>query len=193
MFKDLMLKNRSYRRFYEDVEIQRDTLLELVELARISPSAANRQPLKFYLSAGEKNREIFDCLSWAGALQNWTGPEEGERPTGYIVVLLDRDITPKADNDAGIVCQSMLLGAVEKGLGGCMFGAVDRVKLKEALALPENLDILLVVAIGKPKEEIVLKPIGKDGNFNYWRDEKQTHYVPKRSLDELVINGGDSK
>ena len=187
MFKDLILKNRSYRRFHQDA-VPRDTLLELVELARLSPSAANRQPLKYYLSAGEKNCEIFDCLSWAGALKDWPGPEADERPTGYIVILLDRDITPQADNDAGIVAQSMLLGAVEEGLGGCMFGAVNRPKLKEALSLPENLDILLVVAIGKPKEEIVLRPIGEDGDFKYWRDENQVHYVPKRSLDEIVVN-----
>jgi nitroreductase len=187
MFKDLILKNRSYRRFHQDA-IQKDTLLELVELARLSPSAANRQPLKYYLSAGEKNKEIFDCLSWAGALPDWPGPEEGERPTGYITILLDRDIAPQADNDAGIVAQSILLGAVEKGLGGCMFGAVSRPKLKEVLALPEQLDILLVIALGKPKEEIVLKPIGTDGDFKYWRDENQVHYVPKRSTDEIIIN-----
>ena len=187
MLKDLVLKNRSYRRFYEDVAVQRDTLLELVELARLSSSAANMQPLKFFLSAGEKNAEIFDCLSWAGHLTDWPGPEEGERPTGYIVVLLDRQISQQADLDAGIACQNMLLGAAEKGLGGCMFGAVNRVKLKEALSLPENMDIVLVVAIGKPKETVVLMTAGKDGDIKYWRDENQVHYVPKRSLEDILI------
>ena len=187
MLKDLVLKNRSYRRFYEDAAVDRDTLLELVELARLSPSAANKQPLKFYISAGEKNAGIFDCLGWAGYLTDWPGPEEGERPAGYIVVLLDRDISPKADIDSGIACQSILLGAAEKGLGGCMFGNVNRVQLKEHLSLSENLDILLVVAIGKPKETVELQPLGDDGDIKYWRDENRTHYVPKRSLDDILI------
>ena len=187
MIKDFILKNRSYRRFYEDTAVTRDTLLELVELARLSSSAANKQPLKYFISAGEKNTAIFECLGWAGYLSDWNGPEKGERPVGYIVVLLDRDISTGADIDAGIACQSMLLGAAEKGLGGCMFGNINRVKLKGELALPENLDILLVVALGKPKETIEITPLGEEGDIKYWRDEKQVHYVPKRSLDDIVL------
>jgi nitroreductase len=185
MFKDLILKNRSYRRFYQDVAVEKQTLLELVEIARLTPSARNAQPLKYFVSAGEKNAEIFSCLSWAGALTDWPGPSEGERPTGYIVVMLDSSVLSGADVDAGIVCQSMLLGAVEMGLGGCMFGAVDRPKLAEILSLPENLQILLVVALGKPKEEIVLDPC-TDGDTKYWRDENQVHHVPKRSLEDIL-------
>lgn len=188
MIKDIIKKNRSYRRFYEDAPINRETLLELVDLARLSPNATNRQALKYYLSAGEKNNEIFECLSWAGYLTDWDGPKPGERPTAYIVVLDDHDIGKSQGADAGIVCQSMLLGAVEKGLGGCMFGAVDRKKLAANLSLPENMEILLVVALGKPKEEIVLDPVAPGGCIKYWRDDRQVHHVPKRSLDEIIIN-----
>ena len=188
MFLDLITKNRSYRRFYEDVSINREILLELVNLARLSPSASNKQCLKFYLSSGEKNDEIFECLYWAGHITDWDNPEKGERPSAYIVVLDDLNIGKSNNADAGIVCQSMLLGAVEKGYGGCMFGAIDRDKLASNLKLPENFEINLVVALGKPKEEIVIDDIGADGDFKYWRDEKQVHHVPKRTLDELVIN-----
>ena len=188
MIYDLVLKNRSYRRFYEDVPIDRNTLLELVDLARLSPSGSNRQCLKFYLSTGEKNDDIFECLSWAGHITDWDGPIKGERPSAYIVVMDDLNIARSINADAGIACQSMLLGAVEKGLGGCMFGAVDRKKLTKNLELPENLEINLVVALGKPKEIIVLDDMGEDGDFKYWRDDKQVHHVPKRSLEEIVIN-----
>ena len=188
MISDLVLKNRSYRRFFEDVSIDRETLVELVNLARLSPSGGNRQCLKFYLSAGEKNGEIFECLSWAGHLSDWVGPVSGERPSAYIVVMDDLSIGKSNDADVGIACQSMLLGAVEKGFGGCMFGAVNRKKLALNLELPDNLEINLVVALGKPKEEVVLDEMGEDGDFKYWRDDKQVHHVPKRSLDELIIN-----
>ena len=188
MIKDLILKNRSYRRFCEDVPIEKETLKELVDLARLSPSGRNQQSLKYYLSAGEKNNEIFECLSWAGHLAEGGTPKQGERPSAYIVVLDDMSIGKSIDADAGIACQSMLLGAVEKGFGGCMFGAVNRKKLAENLQLPDNFEINLVVALGKPKETIVLEEIGKDGDFKYWRDENQVHHVPKRSLEEIIIN-----
>jgi nitroreductase len=192
MLKDLVLKNRSYRRYYQDIAVEKGALLELVDLARLTPSARNSQPLKYFVSAGEKNAEIFSCLAWAGYLTEWPGPEEGERPTGYIVVMLDKSISMSAENawiDVGIACQTMLLGAAEKGFGGCMFGAVNRPKLAEILSLPESLEILLVVAIGKPKEEIVLDPVGADGDIKYWRDENQVHHVPKRSMSDILYGG----
>ncbi|MCD6107598.1 MAG: nitroreductase family protein, partial [Caldisericaceae bacterium] len=66
MFKDLVSKNRSYRRFYQEVSVKRETLEELVDLARLSPSARNAQPLKYILSSDpEKNVLIFPCLAWA--------------------------------------------------------------------------------------------------------------------------------
>ena len=188
MFKNLVLKNRSYRRFYEDAYFTMDTLRELVDLARLSPSGANRQCLKFYLSAGEKNEKIFECLSWAGYLTDWPGPEPGERPAAYIVVLDDLNIGKSIDADAGIACQTILLGAVEKGFGGCMFGAVDRKKMAASLQLPKNLEINLVIALGKPKEEIALETVGADGDIKYWRDERKVHHVPKRELDEICVN-----
>jgi len=185
MFKDLILKNRSYRRFYEDERISYDTLTELVDLARLSPNGANRQGLKFFLSAGDKNEDIMSCLGWAGYLKDWGGPGPGERPAAYIVILNDRMIGG-GEADAGIAAMSILLGAAEKGLGGCMFGAVDRKKLASILNLSENMDITLVVALGKPKETVVLEEIASDGDIKYWRDENQVHHVPKRKLEDII-------
>ena len=54
--KDLIMRNRSYRRFYQDRPITEKQLQDLVDLARLSPSAANLQPLKFILSCSTKKK-----------------------------------------------------------------------------------------------------------------------------------------
>lgn len=187
--KELVHKNRSYRRFYQDQAIERETLIELIDLARHSASGNNLQPLKYFLSAdAESNAVIFPNTRWAGSLKDWDGPEEGERPSAYIIILGDKDITDSFGVNHGITAQSILLGATEKGLGGCMIGSVQRVVLHRELGLAENLHILLVIALGKPKETVVIDPVGSNGSITYWRDDKSVHHVPKRSLEELVVN-----
>ena len=188
MIRDLVIENRTRRRFYQDVAIERETLRELVDLARLSASAANRQPLKYILSCDpQKNALIFPYLSWAGALKDWPGPSEGERPSAYIIILGDTEISQAFGCDHGIAAQSILLGATEKGLGGCMLGAIQRDELREALGIPLRYEILLVLSLGKPKEKVVLETIGPDGDFNYWRDSDSVHHVPKRPLDDIII------
>ena len=187
MLKDLITKNRSYRRFFQKEKISEEILRELVDLARLSASGANKQPLKFILSCEVgKNAKIFECLKWAGYLRDWEGPEEGERPAGYIVILEDVEIKQVAGVDHGIAAQSILLGAVEKDLGGCMLGAINKPKLKENLGIANYLEVLLVIALGKPKETVVIDP-AIDGDIKYWRDEHHIHHVPKRSLEEIII------
>ena len=188
MLKDLVLKNRSYRRFDEDEEVDMETLKELVDLARHSAAAANLQPLKYILACDkDKKRAIFPHLAWAGYLKDWTGPEKGERPSAYIVILGDKSIVNDFGCDHGIAAQSILLGAVERGLGGCILGSIRRDKLIESLNIPRHYEILLVIAIGKPSEKVVIENIGQDGNIKYWRDKKGIHHVPKRSLEEIVL------
>ena len=188
MLDDLIRKNRSCRRFIQSRLLDLNTLNELVNLARLSASAANLQPLKYVLCCNpEKNAEIFPCLAWAAYLKDWPGPQEGERPSGYIVVLGDTAITQDFGCDHGIASQSILLGAREKGLAGCMLGAVNREKLREVLNLSGQLKILLVLALGVPREEIVVEPLGADGSIRYWRDSRGGHHVPKRSLKDIVI------
>jgi nitroreductase len=188
MLKELIHKNRSYRRFDQDVTVERETLRELVDLARHSAAAANRQPLKYVLSCdAETNGRIFPHTRWAGALRDWPGPAEGERPAAYIVILGDTEISKGFGCDHGIAAQSIMLGATEKGLGGCMLGALDRPKLREVLNIPEQYEILLVLALGKPAEKVVIEDLPPDGSINYWRDEESVHHVPKRALDDLII------
>ena len=188
MIRDLILKNRSYRRFYQNESINMETLRELVDLARLSASLGNQQPLKYILSCNsEKNALIFQYLGWAAYFKDWGGPPEGEKPSGYIIVLGDKNINPSINCDHGIALQSIMLGATEKGLGGCVLASIKREALRQELNIDSNYEILLVIALGKPKEKVVLEPLGADGNFKYWRDEHGVHHVPKRSLDEIII------
>jgi nitroreductase len=188
MVKDLIIKNRSYRRFFQDHTIDMETLRELVDLARLSASAANMQPLKYILSCDpKKNNEIFAHLGWAAYLKDWPGPEEGERPSGYIVILLDTGISKNPWCDHGIAAQSILLGATEKGLGGCMIASIQRNQLRDALDIPKKYEILLVIALGKPKEKVRIETVEDEENIQYWRDENSIHHVPKRLLEEIIL------
>lgn len=189
MIKDLILKNRSYRRFYQEVSIELETLRELVDLARLSPSAGNVQPLKYILSCNpKKNALIFPHLAWAGYLKDWPGPCEGERPSAYIIILGDKEISQSFGCDYGIVAQSILLGATEKGLGGCMIGSIQREGLREALKIPQRYEIFLVLALGRPRETVIIETVGPTGDIKYWRDSKDIHHVPKRALDDIIID-----
>ena len=186
--RELVLKCRSYRRFDESHTIPRETLVELLGMARCTASAANMQPLKYILSADpETNARIFPCLGWAGYLKDWAGPVAGERPTAYIVLLIDESITKKHWCDDGIAAQTILLGAVERGLGGCMIGSINKEKLRSELEIPEHLKIQLIIALGKPGETVVLEDLEPGGDIKYWRDENDIHHVPKRMLEELII------
>lgn len=188
MIADLIRGNRSYRRFYENEPVSLDTLKWLVNLARLSASAANLQPLKYLLASDPaKNAAIFSCLAWAGYLKDWPGPAVGERPAAYIVILGDREISQNFGCDHGIAAQSILLGAREKGLGGCMLGSIQRDRLREILSIPEKLEILLVIALGKPKEQVVLEETAPGESIKYWRDAQGVHHVPKRRLEDIIL------
>ena len=184
----LTLKNRSFRRFQENHRIKEKTLWKLVNLARESASGANLQPLKFILSnTEEKNGLIFPTLSWAGYLKDWAGPIEGERPSAYIILMGDTELAKSFQYDAGIASQSITLGAAELGLGACLIGSIKRDSLRKALSIPEQYEILLVIALGKPGESVVFEEIGEEGEIKYWRDENDIHHVPKRGLEELIL------
>ena len=189
MIENLIKKNRSYRRFNQGVPVPLATLRELVNLGRLSASGSNTQPLKYLLSwQAQKSRLIFSCLGWAGHLKDWPGPDEGERPSAYIIILGDTEISQSFGCDHGIAAQSILLGAAEKGLGGCMIGSVKSQKLRAALEISSRYQVLLVLALGKPRERVVIETVGPAGDTRYWRDTQGVHHVPKRTLDELIVN-----
>ena len=186
MLEDLVRKNRSYRRFHQDVLVEIDALRALVNLARLSASGSNLQPLKYILSCqSETNDRIFPNTRWAGFLKDWPGPAVGERPSAYIIILGDTQIRKSFGCDHGIAAQSIMLGATERGLGGCMLGALDKDGLRQALDIPERYEILLALALGKPKETVVLEDTGADGNIKYYRDAAGVHDGPSWTLTFL--------
>ena len=188
MFHDLVQRCRSYRRFRADRAIPDAILRELIDLARLAPSAANKQPLRFLPShTADRNARIFPHLRWAGYLTGWEGPDAGERPAAYVVILGDREVTEHVRWDDGIAAYAILLGAVERGLGGCMIASLDRPALREALHIPARYEIQLVIALGEPLEEVVVEPLPQDGDIRYWRDERRVHHVPKRGLDQVIV------
>ncbi|WP_456434313.1 nitroreductase family protein [Thermosulfuriphilus sp.] len=187
MVLELIKKCRSYRRFRPE-PISRATVLGLLDGARLSASAGNLQPLRYVLILEPEARErVFSCLKWAAYLKDWPGPSERERPQAYIVVLGDRRISKKFSFDAGVAVQNTLLLAIEQGLGGCVLGSIDRKALGEFLRLDENYEIIVVVALGRPAEKVVIEEVGPDGDIKYWRDSHGVHHVPKRRLEDLIL------
>lgn len=187
-FKDLVAKSRTRRKFDQSKPVDVETLVDLVDTARLVPSGMNKQPLKYIVTADQDQcAEIFPLLGWAGYLKDWPGPDEGQRPTGYVVILLDKDIAGNAYVDHGIASQTIMLAAAEKYLGGCIIATIKRKKLAAIFDLPDNFDVLLVLALGIPAEEAVVEPLPSDGKIEYWRGTDGKHHVPKRSLDDLIV------
>jgi nitroreductase len=188
-FGQLVLRTRSYRRFDGTVAVTEATVRELIDVARCVPSAANRQPLRYVASCGSAmNARIFSTLSWAAALPGWAGPEDGERPTAYVVILHDWTVCDLVPQEVGIAAQTLLLAAVSVGLGGCMLGPTQPAALREMLQLPDHLEIVLVVALGRPSEKVVLEEAPPGGSLKYYRDPDGTHHVPKRRLEDVLLH-----
>ncbi|MFQ9510995.1 MAG: nitroreductase family protein [Lachnospiraceae bacterium] len=188
MIKDMVYKSRSYRRFYEERPITMEQLEQLADLGRLSPSGGNKQYIRYALVCEpEMNKQVFHCLGWAGYLSDWDGPKEGERPAGYIILLRDTELNANVSVDEGIAAQSIFLGATEMGLGGCYIMNCNREKLSEVLKLEDQFAISMVIALGVPKEEVLIEDLQQDGDYKYWRDENQVHHVPKRLLADVIV------
>ena len=191
MIKDLIIKNRSYRGYDETYYFTKEQLINYVDGARLCASSINIQPLKYYIAW--KNPEvgiIQSRIKWARQLPNMTLPHPGMAPTAFIVICQDETISDNLNRfmkDIGIVAQSILLMAAEEELGGCMIGNFNAGEIRDGLGLPDHLHPMLVIALGKPAETIILTEVGEDGNTAYYRDENDVHYVPKRKLEDILI------
>lgn len=191
MLKDLVKANRSYRGYDESRRVTKEELMEMVDCARLAASSVNQQPLQYYL-AWEKEEvdRIQPLTGWAKGLPELTLPHKGMCPTAFIVICQNKQIyesLARFQKDVGIAAQTILLAATEMGLGGCMIGSFSAGSVAEALNLPEHLAPLLVVAIGKPAEKIVLTEAQRGESVAYYRDENDVHYVPKRKLEDLIL------
>lgn len=188
MLQDLILHNRSYRRFDEKRRLSREELLQLIDHARLSPSAMNLQPLRYRLVYSPQECEsVFPHTRWAGYLKQWHGPQVGERPAAYLLICLPHSAGRMQFIDTGIAAQSILLAAAEKGLGGCMLGSVNKDEVHRLFGLPEDIEIVLVIALGVPDEKVVIDETNAPEEIEYWRDETDVHHVPKRRLEDLIL------
>lgn len=192
MFLDLVKQARSHRGFRQDRKVTRQELEHLVECARFTPAARNDQVLKYYLAEKPETVAAIQPLTkWAGALAELHLPRKGAEPVAYIVICLDGSLAENPtpyQRDVGIVAQTMLLAAVEMGLNGCMIGSFAAGELREKLGLPEAIKPQLLLALGEGTDRIVMTDVGENGSTTYYRDAEDTHYVPKRTLEQLILN-----
>lgn len=190
-FKELVTKNRSYRGYDESRKITEEELLDMVDCARLTASSINIQPLKYYLAWEKEEVDRIQAMTaWARALPQMTLPHDGMHPTAFIIVCQDTQVAPNTDRflkDVGIVSQTILLAAAEKGLGGCMIGNFKPDQVSQELQLEDHLKPLLILAIGKPAEMIILQDVDDGESMKYYRDENDVHYVPKRKLQDIII------
>lgn len=188
-FKELVTKARTCRRYHQDKLVPMELLMEIIDTARLTPSASNAQPLRYALStSAEVNAQLYSMVGWAPAIDNWNGPAEGERPVAYIVIAADTKSPVPPEMDAGIGALAIQLGLAEKGIGCCIFNHFDAAAVHAAVGLRRYVAVQLVIAIGYPAETAIIEELRKGQPFQYHRDEQGQHYVPKRLLNDIVMS-----
>lgn len=190
-FRELVTRSRSIRRFDQQYPVTPETIESLIELACYTPSAANRQLLRYLpVTSPEDTAALFPSLRWAGYLEEWPGPAEGERPAAYIILLARPGEVESARIDCGIAAQTLLLGATEAGLGGCIIAAFDRERLQTLLGISGAYEIMLVIALGRPAETVIIELVNQGGDIRYYRDRHGIHHVPKRKVRDVIVTAG---
>lgn len=185
--KDLIHSRRTIRKFRQ-TPLTADQLRSYIDAARVAPSAANLQPLKYIaVQSSEMVEKLFPLVKWAGYLAPDYDPKPGERPTAYVVVCVDSRISKKSSEmDVGAAVENLLLAALEDGVGGCWMASVERAGVRKLLQIQEHLSISCVVALGysaeSPKEAAV------EASIQYYLDDTGTLCVPKRSMDEVLLD-----
>ncbi len=192
MLHDTIMACRTYRRFHEEDRIDADLLRSWVDTARFVASSGNAQTLRYAIvSEAAQCERVFSCLAWARALPNWPGPAAGERPSAYIIICQDGNRMLSdlfTARDEGIAAQTVMLQATESGYGGCIVASVKKRSLSSVLGLEDTaIQPSLVLALGKPAEEVRVAALPDDGSVSYWRDAADVHHVPKRSLDDVLL------
>jgi nitroreductase len=187
IMKNLIHARRTIRKF-DQKPLTKEQLLRYVDAARVAPSGANLQPLKYALVyTRDMTEKVFPLVKWAAYLAPDYNPKEHERPTGYVVVCADTDIRKNGyDMDVGAAVENLILCALADGVGACWMASVDREAVRELLRIPQNLEISCVVALGYPAEspeEVAVT----EGNIRYYLSENGTLQVPKRSLEDVLL------
>lgn len=194
MFLDLIRKTRSCRRFDNSQKISREKFLELINYARLSGSSGNLQPLRFAVCTSQNSvRKISRSMIWGFFYDDTSAPADEFLPAGFIVIAGDKRVRKDFGIDAGIALQSIMLGAAFQNLAGCAFASWDDKTVRKYVKLSDDHEIVLLVAIGKPSQEILLEELAP-GNENptqqttkYFLDESEKHHVPKLALADILL------
>ena len=188
MFDELVKKTRSYRNFDNSYRMSGDELTSLIELCRYTAATANLQSVKFaYAYKNEDCDKIFPHLGWAGYIKENKPPYKGNEPAAYILLCSDTRISREVIGlDIGICAQTIVLAAAERGIGACILGSMNRDAVSKIFSLDDAIKPIIIIALGKPKEEIRIVD-AVDGNIKYYRDENDVHFVPKRPLGEILL------
>lgn len=179
---ELILKRRTIRKF-ENKPIEQEKILKMINAARLAPSGANMQPLKYIAVASpDLCKKVFPLTKYGGYLKDGN-PKEGERPTAYIVVLEDENIKKTAGDETGAAIENVILTALEDGIASCWVGNVNREELKKVIGIEENLKINSVIALGYPLQQS--EEAEFNGDVKYYLDDEGKLHVPKRSMEEI--------
>ena len=182
---DAICQRRTVRRFTQKV-IPFSVLEKLVNCARLAPSGANIQPCEYIVVDNtDLVQKIFPCLRWAGYIAPAGNPPDGERPTAYIVVLVDLHRKKKGGEvDAAAAIQNILLCAWEEKIGTCWLGSIERKQISRLLGIPHHYRLDSVVALGYPNEQPIIEDA--TGSIKYWKDGQGVLHVPKRPLEHVI-------
>ncbi|MBR5044310.1 MAG: nitroreductase family protein, partial [Clostridia bacterium] len=171
MLLDLVKKARSYRRYDPTRSIPEDEIRELVEAARLTPSAGNLQRLRYLaLTKKDEVQTLTKEVKWAGYLTDWDGPSDAEAPAAYLI-LLSPESTGVSQIDVGIAAETILLAAAEAGFGGCLIGAFREDEVAPFLRLPKKLKPIVLIALGVPDEVVIICDLPASGSTKYYRDK----------------------
>lgn len=180
----LLLRNRSHRAYDNSFQVREDQLRRIIDVNRLTPSARNQQVLRFRMVLDNEADKVLPHIKMGAALPELHLPEKGSEPRAFIIICTTVEESRFVDIDLGIAAQSMLLQAVEIGLNGICIAAFDKQKIREDFQFPY--EPLLILAIGRGKDNIQLSEIKADESHNYYRKEG-VHYVPKLTIEELII------
>ena len=176
-------QRRTIRRF-ENRPVTIQQIKDIVELARLYASGANLQPIRFIgVTDPELRDAIFKGLRWAAYLPGFEILPE-HRPMGYVVLTCDSAKKNSCRFDLGAASTTLMLAAEGEGLATCALASFDREALMKDLQISENMEPLLVIALGYPAQKSKVVPYA--GDVKYFEDENGELCVPKLSLEEVL-------
>lgn len=181
---DIIRKRRTIRSFTKEPVIT-EKLKLMIEMARLAPSGANLQPVK-YICVNNKEYcdKLFPLTKWAGYTAPKGAPTKEDAPTAYIVVMIDEDIRKDGDNDAAYASENIILTAENEGISSCILGSINRVAIKELFGIKDNLRIHTVIALGYAKQSSEIFDL--EDSVKYYLDENNDFHVPKRKTEEIA-------